>query len=86
MAGTITGGKQAAKTNKELYGDDFYANIGKIGGKNFNPQKPKGFAYARIHLTADHPAHPRNAGGKGGAVSRRGTKNGTSRYLNSDAS
>ena len=85
MSGSKTGGVKAAKTNMERYGADFYRIQGHKGGSKLNT-KPKGFAYARIHLTADHPAHPRNAGGKGGAVSRRGTKNGTSRYLNSDAS
>lgn len=34
MAGTQQGGKQAAKTNKELYGSDFYKRIGAIGGRN----------------------------------------------------
>jgi hypothetical protein len=71
MSGSVTGGKQAAKTNKELYGDDFYANIGKIGGKNFNPQKPKGFAYAKLHYSPDHPAHPATAGNVGGLKSKR---------------
>jgi general stress protein YciG len=69
----------------ERYGENFYSDIGHKGGSKLNT-KPKGFAYAKLNLTEDSPAHPRNAGGKGGAVSRRGTKNGTSRYLNSDAS
>lgn len=34
MAGTLSGGVQAAKTNKGKYGADFYSKIGKIGGKN----------------------------------------------------
>lgn len=33
MAGTIDGGKQAAKTIKEKYGDDFYIIAGAKGGK-----------------------------------------------------
>ena len=33
MAGTIAGGKSAAKTNKEKYGADFYAKIGAKGGR-----------------------------------------------------
>lgn len=33
MAGTITGGKAAAATNKKKYGKDFYAKIGAKGGK-----------------------------------------------------
>ena len=34
MAGTKAGGQKAAKTNKEKYGNDFYAKIGGIGGRN----------------------------------------------------
>lgn len=34
MAGTKEGGKKAAKTNREKHGDNFYARIGAIGGKN----------------------------------------------------
>jgi len=34
MAGTISGGKQAAATNKQKYGKDFYSKIGKLGGSN----------------------------------------------------
>lgn len=33
MAGTSAGGRKAAKKNKQLYGKDFYASIGAIGGK-----------------------------------------------------
>lgn len=33
MAGNKVGGSKAAKTNKEKYGDDFYARIGAVGGK-----------------------------------------------------
>jgi uncharacterized protein len=62
MAGSITGGKLAAKTNKELYGKDFYAAIGAKGGKAKG--KPKGFA-ANKDLA-------RRAGQKGGTISRRG--------------
>lgn len=32
MAGTKAGGKKAAATNKEKYGSEFYANIGRKGG------------------------------------------------------
>lgn len=41
MAGTISGGKQASKTNKERHGEDFYARIGAIGGSH---SKTGGFA------------------------------------------
>lgn len=33
MAGTIKGGRKAAVTNKVRYGDLFYTNIGRKGGK-----------------------------------------------------
>ena len=34
MAGTKAGGRKAASTNKTKYGKDFYAEIGRKGGKN----------------------------------------------------
>lgn len=34
MAGTAKGGRIAATKNKKKYGSDFYARIGKMGGKN----------------------------------------------------
>jgi hypothetical protein len=36
MAGTIKGGKAAAKTNRKRHGDDFYARIGALGGGSHN--------------------------------------------------
>jgi len=60
MAGTKQGGKEAAKTNKKLYGKDFYAKIGAKGGKASNTG---GFA-ANRELA-------RIAGAKGGRLSRR---------------
>lgn len=33
MAGTIEGGRKAAELNKKKYGEDFYKNIGALGGK-----------------------------------------------------
>jgi len=33
MAGSKIGGKRAAETNKQKYGEDFYRNIGAKGGK-----------------------------------------------------
>lgn len=61
MAGTLTGGKKAAATNKERYGNDFYAHIGSIGGKVCGP---KGFAL--------DPERARRAGAIGGTRSKRG--------------
>lgn len=63
MAGTIAGGKAAAKTNKAKYGDDFYGRIGAIGGKRGHTG---GFA-ANRELA-------RIAGAKGGRISRRTKK------------
>lgn len=61
MAGTKAGGQKAAKTNKELYGDKFYSQIGAKGGKNGHSG---GFAYN--HALASL------AGAKGGRTSKRG--------------
>jgi hypothetical protein len=63
MAGTITGGKAAATTNKKKYGADFYAKIGAIGGKK---GRTGGF-YANRELA-------RKAGALGGRISRRTKK------------
>jgi general stress protein YciG len=61
MAGTTKGGLKAAAKNKELYGSEFYARIGAIGGKKTGM---KGFALNRERA--------RLAGQKGGRISRRG--------------
>lgn len=61
MAGTLEGGRKAAKTNKEKYGNDFYANIGRRGGRNGHTG---GFA--------SNPELARRAGQKGGRKSKRG--------------
>lgn len=63
MAGSIEGGKLAAKKNKEKYGDDFYKRIGAMGGKL---GKTGGF-YANRELA-------REAGRIGGMKSRRTKK------------
>lgn len=62
MAGTIGGGKSAARTNKKRYGEDFYAKIGAIGGKTSGL---KGFA-------GMDPQKRSEAGRKGGMRSKRG--------------
>jgi general stress protein YciG len=62
MAGTKAGGQKAAATNKSKYGKDFYARIGQMGGKL---GRTGGF-YANRDLA-------REAGRKGGRISRRGT-------------
>ncbi|MDQ3123671.1 MAG: hypothetical protein M3Q14_03245 [bacterium] len=63
MAGTKTGGKAAANTNKSKYGADFYARIGAMGGKKGTTG---GFAANRDLA--------RVAGAKGGRISRRTKK------------
>lgn len=63
MAGTKSGGKSAAATNKAKYGADFYARIGAMGGKKGHTG---GFA-ANRELA-------RSAGAKGGRISRRTKK------------
>lgn len=60
MAGTVKGGRAAAKTNKTRHGKDFYARIGAKGGKN---GRTGGFAADRELA--------RKAGAKGGSISRR---------------
>lgn len=69
MAGTKAGGQKAAARNIEKYGADFYSIIGAEGGKNSGTG---GFYYAKLHKTEDDPAHPKNAGNKGGHLSKRG--------------
>lgn len=65
IAGTKIGGIKAAKTNKDKYGDGFYAKIGAEGGKKGKKDGViKGFA-RNIELA-------RTAGKKGGTISRRG--------------
>lgn len=63
MAGTKAGGMRAAATNKAKYGPDFYAKIGAKGGKL---GRTGGFA-ANRELA-------REAGRKGGRISRRTKK------------
>lgn len=57
MSGNSEGGKKAAAKNKRLYGDNFYKQIGQLGGKA-PKSTPSGFA-------AD-PERARRAGQKGG--------------------
>jgi general stress protein YciG len=61
MAGTKVGGQKAAATNKLKYGREFYANIGRMGGRNGHTG---GFAA--------NPELARTAGRIGGKKSKRG--------------
>ena len=60
MAGTKLGGQKASATNKKKYGEDFYKNIGAIGGL----RGTTGGFY-------NNPELARIAGSKGGKISRR---------------
>ena len=61
MSGTKEGGIKAAKTNKERHGADFYANLGRMGGKKGHT----GGFY-------NNPELARRAGSIGGKKSKRG--------------
>lgn len=70
MVATSEGGKKAAITNKAKYGDNFYSEIGRRGGKNGHTG---GFGSDKVGadgLTGKQRA--RVAGSKGGAISKRG--------------
>lgn len=60
MSGTVAGGRKTARTNKKLYGKDYYRTIGAMGGKNGHT----GGFYANRELASI-------AGRKGGTISRR---------------
>lgn len=64
MAGTESGGKEAAKTNKKKYGADFYARIGAKGGTRGHSG---GFAAGK-----EGRERARKYGQIGGRLSRRG--------------
>lgn len=69
MAGTRIGGLKAAKTNKKVWGDDFYKAIGAKGGEK---SRGGGFASTKIGkdgLTGQERA--RLAGARGGSNSKR---------------
>lgn len=73
MAGTPIGGKNASKTNRERYGEDYYKNIGAIGGSRRS--QSKGFAYNTVCNCEliDRQHFIKNcAGVKGGRASVRG--------------
>ena len=70
MACTVSGGKNAAKTNRDRYGEDFYKRIGKIGGSKMGTSGGFGCAeYDENGLNGRDRA--RIYGAKGGRKSRR---------------
>jgi hypothetical protein len=79
MGQTKEGGLKTSITMKARYGVDadgkslLHKRIGALGGKKTMAEgaKPKGFALARTY-PLDDPRHPKNAGAKGGKLSKRG--------------
>ena len=75
MVGTLAGGRKAAITNKKRHGENFYKNIGAMGGAK---SKSGGFASNKVGkdgLTG--PQRAKLAGSIGGLKSSRtGVKNG----------
>lgn len=70
MVGTLAGGKRAAITNKKRYGDNFYRDIGRRGGR---AGKTGGFASMTIGADGlTGPERARKVGVIGGKKSRRG--------------
>lgn len=61
MSGTREGGKKAGETNRKKYGENFYKEIGAKGG-----------AKGRTGGFYGKPELAREAGRKGGTISRRG--------------
>lgn len=76
MAGTISGGRKAAATNKKRHGKNFYATIGAMGGKK---STGGGFASGKTcycNIIIEPHSHARCAGVKGGLTSsRKGVSN-----------
>jgi len=64
MPGTKEGGKKAAKTNKQRYGENFYKRIGPLGGKK---SRGGGFAW----MKENDPERLSKIGKKGGSKSSR---------------
>lgn len=65
MSGTRSGGKSAAKTNKRLFGEDFYRIIGREGGRK---GRTGGFYYLKATGQTEKLSE---YGREGGRISRR---------------
>lgn len=70
MAGNRIGGLKCAARNKELYGEDFYARIGKMGGYKGHTGGFGSDKVGRDGLTGKERA--KIVGAKGGRASKRG--------------
>ena len=70
MAGNKDGGRRAAATNKEKYGKDFYAEIGRKGGRNGHKGGFASEVVGKDGLTGAQRA--KIAGAIGGRKSKRG--------------
>lgn len=69
MAGSRKTGLKAAETNKKLYGESFFKEIGHAGG--VAPYKGlKGFAWMAKH----DPERLKAMGSRGGQISKRGKR------------
>lgn len=66
MAGTVEGGKKAAQTMKERYGEQVYEWVGRLGG-----QVSRGRHFADQTIGEDGLTNAARAGRLGGATSRR---------------
>jgi general stress protein YciG len=71
MSQTPAGALKAKATILEKYGEDYFAVVGRQGGK---ASGTGGFYYAKLNYTPDDPRHPSHSGKKGGHISRRGKR------------
>ena len=69
MAGNRTGGIKTSKTNKKIYGGDFYKKIGKLGGTKSTRGGFQSDVIGKDGLTGRERA--KLAGSKGGSISKR---------------
>lgn len=79
MAGTRAGGQKTAKTNIEKYGEDYYRNLGRKGGRNGHSGGFASEVIGRDGLTGWQRA--KIAGRKGGTISRRGKSKKTTKGI-----
>ena len=72
MAGTTAGGAKTRETNIRKYGEDYYRNIGSMGGKARFPGKGFGTDNRNfLEKLLGKPTRAQLAGRKGGSMSKR---------------